>query len=113
ADDLPLSAVSSLIPPAGVDVAGIMHTGSELVSDAVADIRTRWSGPVAAYPDSGYFEMPDWKFVDVIPPERLEGYFRRWLREGVQAIGGCCGLGVPHIEAAVRAREAIRAERQP
>jgi homocysteine S-methyltransferase len=113
ADDLPLSAITSLVPPAGVDTVGIMHTGSELVSDAVAEIRKGWGGPIAAYPDSGYFEMPDWKFVDVIPAERLEGYFRRWLREGVQIIGGCCGLGVPHIEAAARARDAVRAERRP
>jgi homocysteine S-methyltransferase len=112
ADDLPLSTVSSLVPASGVDVMGVMHTGSELVSDAVATIRDTWSGPVAAYPDSGHFEMPDWKFVDVIPPERLEGYFGRWLRDGVQVIGGCCGLGVSHIEAAVRARDAVRAERR-
>lgn len=59
-----------------------------------------------AYPDSGYFEMPDWRFVDVIAPERLEGFYREWLAAGVQAIGGCCGLGVEHIKAAVRARDA-------
>jgi methionine synthase I (cobalamin-dependent) len=48
--------------------------------------------------------MPDWQFVDLIEPTRLESFYRQWMNEGVQLIGGCCGLTVEHIDAAQRVR---------
>lgn len=105
--DLPSDDIAKLILPAGVDVAGCMHTGSEIMAEALAGVRRHFTGPLMAYPDSGYFEMPDWRFVEVISPERLERYYRDWLASGVRLIGGCCGLGVEHIRAAVRARDAV------
>ena len=108
-DDIPLEAVTELIPKSGVDVAGVMHSGSELVSDSIAVIRRSFDGPLMAYPDSGYFEMPDWQFVDIIAPTRFEDFCRQWIADGVQVIGGCCGLTVEHVEAAVRARDAVAA----
>jgi homocysteine S-methyltransferase len=110
-EDVPLEAITRLIPTAGgdatgVDAAGVMHTGAELVEPALSAIRHRFAGPLMAYPDSGYFEMPDWRFVDVVTPARFEEFCRAWIGSGAQIIGGCCGLSVDHIRAAVRARDA-------
>lgn len=80
-----------------------MHTTSETVSDALDLIRTRLAGALIAYPDSGHFEMPDWRFVDTISPSRLHDYFNEWIGPGAQVLGGCCGLTVEHIEAAWQA----------
>jgi methionine synthase I (cobalamin-dependent) len=102
-EDLPLQTIVDLIPRSGIDAAGVMHTTSEIVSDALDLIRTRFDGPLTAYPDSGHFEMPDWRFVDTISPARLHDYFNEWIRHGAQAIGGCCGLTVAHIEVATQA----------
>ena len=110
-DEWPLSRVVDLIPDHGVDVAGVMHTGPEIVAASIEVLRARFKGPLMAYPDSGYFEMPDWRFVDVIAAQRFEAFCVDWLRAGVQLIGGCCGLGVAHIEAASRARAQVLAER--
>jgi homocysteine S-methyltransferase len=104
-EDLPLDAITSLIPAQGVDAAGVMHSGAEVVGEALASLRRHFKGPLMAYPDSGYFEMPNWRFVDVITPQRFEAFCRDWLAAGVQILGGCCGLTVAHIEAAVRARD--------
>jgi methionine synthase I (cobalamin-dependent) len=52
-----------------------------------------------AYPDSGYFKMPHWQFVDILPVDDFVAYSRQWIAAGVQIVGGCCGLGVEHIEA--------------
>ena len=104
--DLPVDDIARLLPPTGIDVAGCMHTRAEIMAEALEGVRRRFSGPLMAYPDSGYFEMPDWRFVDVISPERLEQFYSSWLASGVRLIGGCCGLGVEHIRAAVRARDA-------
>jgi methionine synthase I (cobalamin-dependent) len=111
-DELPISSVAQLIPTDRVDVAGVMHSSAEIVSAALDELRASFKGPLMAYPDSGYFEMPDWRFVDIIAPERFKQFCLQWLRSGVQLIGGCCGLGVAHIEAAGRARDTVLAERQ-
>jgi methionine synthase I (cobalamin-dependent) len=105
-DDLPLEEITRFVPQQGVDVVGVMHTGAELISECLSTIRKTFSGPLSVYPDSGYFEMPDWQFVDIIEPQRLEEFFKQWMNEGAQLIGGCCGLTVEHIDAAQRARSA-------
>ncbi|WP_420347350.1 homocysteine S-methyltransferase family protein [Pelagibius sp.] len=104
-DDLPLSAVTRLLPGAGLDAAGCMHSGADLIAAAQAETRKAFDGALMAYPDGGYFEMPDWRFVDVIDPGRMEDFFLDWLKQGTQIIGACCGLTVEHIQAAVRARD--------
>ena len=104
-EDIPIAELLNLIPTQGIDVAGPMHTRADLVEPILKELPKYFSGPRMAYPDSGHFEMPDWVFRDVLAPQDLETYFMTWLAHDVQAIGGCCGLTVRHIEAAVQARE--------
>ena len=104
-ETLPLSQIIDLIPGQGIDAAGVMHTQAPLISAAEQELRRRFQGPLMAYPDSGYFEMPDWKFIDVLPEDRFERYCLEWLGQGVQLLGGCCGLTPAHIGAAARARQ--------
>ena len=105
-DDLPLEEITKFIPKTGVDVAGVMHTSAEIVGESLSTIRKTFSGPLSAYPDGGYFEMPDWRFVDVIEPTRLETFFEEWTSLGAQVLGGCCGLTVEHVDAAQRVHHA-------
>jgi homocysteine S-methyltransferase len=105
--DVPFDEIAALIPAKGIDAAGVMHTGAETVAEALAIIRRRFKGPLMAYPDSGYFEMPDWRFVDTIAPDRFASYSADWIAAGAQIIGGCCGLGVEHIRAAARVRDGM------
>jgi len=90
-----LDAVLDL--PAGV--FGIMHSEVPDIAQGVDMLRERWSGPMAVYPESGYFTMPNWHFVDTISPEDLVSEARGWREKGVQLIGGCCGIGPEHIKA--------------
>jgi homocysteine S-methyltransferase len=105
--DLPVDDIARLIPAGRVDVAGCMHTGPDMVGEALDAVRRHFAGPLMAYPDGGYFEMPEWRFVDVIDPARLEEFYREWIAAGAQVIGGCCGLTVDHIEAAARVRNSL------
>lgn len=106
-EDIALSDIARMIPKGRVDVAGIMHTGSDTVADALGVIAGHFSGPLSAYPDSGYFAAPDWRFVDVISNDALQQFYIDWLGQGVRVIGGCCGTGLPHVKAAVAARAAF------
>ena len=110
-ETVPLSDIIGLVHGHTIDVVGIMHTGAELVGEALTVARQHFSGPLSAYPDSGYFAAPDWRFVDVITPAGLEEFYLAWLGQGARLIGGCCGLGLPHIRAAVRAREVFSQRR--
>jgi S-methylmethionine-dependent homocysteine/selenocysteine methylase len=50
------------------------------------------------YAHSGKFVEPNWIFNDVISPEDYAAAAKAWKQRGVQVIGGCCGIGVEHIE---------------
>ena len=106
-EEISLDAVASMIQKTGIDAAGIMHTGAEIMADALKVVRRRFDGPLMAYPDAGYFEMPDWRFVDVVTPQRFETLCREWISWGAQIIGGCCGLTPEHIRAVVRAKGSV------
>lgn len=77
----------------------IMHTPVTDIDRALAILRRYWDGPVGTYPESGYFTMPDWQFVDIIEPEALVEMAKGWVDNGVRMVGGCCGLGPEHIAA--------------
>lgn len=80
-------------------VISIMHTSPNDTDEALEIVRKYWKGPLGAYPESGYFKMPEWTFVDIIPPEDLVAKAHLWKDKGVTIFGGCCGLGPEHIAA--------------
>jgi homocysteine S-methyltransferase len=83
----------------GVGVINIMHSSVDDTTAGLPVLGEYWQGPVGAYPESGYFVMPNWQFVDIIEPDELVARARGWTDSGVQILGGCCGLGVPHVVA--------------
>jgi homocysteine S-methyltransferase len=95
--DIPFEDMTQVLNDFDVAAAGVMHTSSNVVGDAIAILRGAFTGPLMAYPDSGYFKMPQWQFEDVIPPEELLGFATEWVENGVQIVGGCCGLSPEHI----------------
>jgi homocysteine S-methyltransferase len=96
-DPLLLADVVGPVMARGGSVLAVMHSEVGDTGPALEVARRHWTGPLAAYPESGYFEMPSWRFVDVITPEDLVTHAERWLGQGVQILGGCCGLGPEHI----------------
>jgi homocysteine S-methyltransferase len=97
--DIPFAEVLEVLQDHEVPVAGLMHTRADITGDALAILRDRFDGPLMAYPDSGYFKMPNWQFEEVIPPDELLRFARQWRKQGVQVFGGCCGLSPEHIAA--------------
>ncbi|MDH3693333.1 MAG: homocysteine S-methyltransferase family protein [Gammaproteobacteria bacterium] len=77
----------------------VMHTAVPDVEQAMEVVRKYWDGPVGVYPEAGYFNMPNWQFVDVIEPDELAKAAQAWIDNGVCLVGGCCGLGPEHIAA--------------
>lgn len=98
-EDQQLEQVVQALAALQPEVISIMHSSPNDTGDAIDMLRRHWRGPVGAYPESGYFRMPDWTFVDIISPVDLVTKCRDWQSRGATAFGGCCGLGPEHIAA--------------
>ena len=88
-----VAALTALKPA----VMSVMHTSPNDTDDAITILRKHWSGPIGTYPECGYFQSPDWLFIDVIPPAALLAKSRDWQKLGASIFGGCCGIGAEHI----------------
>ncbi len=104
-EDYPFSDCVEVALKGRADVVGVMHTPVHATGPALDIVRRAWKGPMSAYPDSGFFRMPEWQFIDIIAPAELVAEARHWIARGVCALGGCCGLGLEHVEALAGLRE--------
>ncbi len=100
---IPFASLLDAAVPEGGDVFGVMHSDVDLTGPALEELGAVWSGPRMAYPDSGYFEMPHWQFVNIIAPGDFADAALGWIDSGTRIVGGCCGLGVEHIDALANA----------
>ena len=81
-----------------VPVITIMHTEVEYVPACLDVLKANWQGPIGVYAHSGKFVEPNWIFNDVISPKDYASAASSWLEQGVQILGGCCGIGLEHIQ---------------
>jgi S-methylmethionine-dependent homocysteine/selenocysteine methylase len=81
-----------------VPVVTIMHTEVEYIDACLNVLKANWQGPIGVYAHSGKFVEPNWIFNDVISPEDYASAANSWLQQGVQVVGGCCGIGFEHIQ---------------
>lgn len=94
--------VDSLLRSAPAMVS-VMHSAPHLTTPALEVVRRHWRGTLGAYAESGYFTMPEWQFVDIIPEAEYVALAEQWADSfDLAMIGGCCGIGPSHI-AALRA----------
>ena len=77
----------------------MMHSDFDCAEDAVGTMRNNFDGPVGVYPNAGYWQKPNWTFVDQIDPRDYAQATERWISAGAQIVGGCCGIGPAHIAA--------------
>ncbi len=101
-EDQKLEDVARALAATHPALISIMHSSPNDTGEAIGVVQRYWKGPMGAYPESGYFRMPEWTFVDIIPPEELVAKSREWKKQGVTVFGGCCGLGPDHIAALAR-----------
>ncbi|NKC13338.1 MAG: hypothetical protein GKR94_14445 [Gammaproteobacteria bacterium] len=97
--DMRFAEMVERAPPTAAQVCGIMHSPPEISGAALEVLRGFTDMPLMVYPDSGQFEMPHWNFSTVISEAAFVDWCLQWRDTGVQVFGGCCGLGLTHIEA--------------
>ena len=66
--------------------------------------------PLGAYPNVGRYLEYEWDFSTNPTPERFVEEVRRWVDEGMQIVGGCCGVRPEHIRSLADAFKPSTAE---
>lgn len=106
----------------GADAVGVnCSTGPATVLSAVECMAAATDLPLAAMPNAGMPRAIDGRNIYLCSPEYMASFARKFLKAGVQMLGGCCGTTPNHIRAmksALRANIAqkssgVRVVREP
>jgi methionine synthase I (cobalamin-dependent) len=93
-------AFADAVSNMGAGLLNLMHTPVPDVEEGLGIMAKIWNGPLGVYPESGFFKMPNWQFVDVIAPDVLVEAAKPWVENhGIRVLGGCCGIQPDHIRA--------------
>jgi S-methylmethionine-dependent homocysteine/selenocysteine methylase len=99
--DVALDAGLKELVPLGAKVINVFHSNVKSTDAALPLVREKWSGPIGVYPEAGRVDYIDPLSDpagknDLTPAEFLD-LARKWVQDGVQIIGGCCGIGPDYI----------------
>ncbi len=90
---VPLATCLDALLPLEPAAVAVMHSPLTAVVPALGALRTRWTGPLGAYPDIGD------GLTRAVSPAALADQAREWLVAGARIIGGCCGTTPDHVRA--------------
>jgi S-methylmethionine-dependent homocysteine/selenocysteine methylase len=99
--DVPLDRGLDELVPLGGKVITVFHSNVKATDAALPLLREKWSGPIGIYPEAGREDYvdpnPDPADKNDITPAEFLDLARKWVQDGVQVIGGCCGIGPDYI----------------
>jgi S-methylmethionine-dependent homocysteine/selenocysteine methylase len=99
--DVPLDRGLDELVPLGGKVINVFHSNVRSTDAALPIVREKWSGPIGVYPEAGREDYvdptPDPAGKNDLTPAEFLDLGRKWVQEGVQVIGGCCGIGPDYI----------------
>ncbi len=85
----------------GGSVVTLFHSSLASTKAALPIVKDRWQGPIAVYPEAERHDYvatyKDETGDQGVTPEEFLGFARDCVAEGVQIIGGCCGVELEHI----------------
>jgi len=109
-DGTPPDVAAARLASAGADAIGVnCSTGPATVLTAIERMRAVTDLPLVAMPNAGTPRNVDGRNIYLCSPEYMASFARKYVRAGVQFIGGCCGTTPNHIRAmksAIRAMDA-------
>jgi homocysteine S-methyltransferase len=112
-DGTPADVAAARLTSAGADAVGCnCSTGPATVLTAIERMRNATDLPLVAMPNAGMPRNVDGRNIYLCSPEYMASFARKFVRAGVQFVGGCCGTTPNHIRAmksAIRAMDAQQA----
>jgi methionine synthase / methylenetetrahydrofolate reductase(NADPH) len=109
-DGTPADVAAARLTSAGADAIGVnCSSGPATVLTAIERMRASTDLPLVAMPNAGMPRNVDGRNIYLCSPEYMASFARKFVRAGVQFVGGCCGTTPNHIRAmksAIRAMDA-------
>ena len=95
----PLEDALTALKEKDVPLINIMHTEVDHIDACLEILKTHWQGAVGIYAHVCQFSEDNTTaiFDDMISPSNYARASKRWMDQGVQLIGGCCGVRKEHI----------------
>jgi S-methylmethionine-dependent homocysteine/selenocysteine methylase/SAM-dependent methyltransferase len=84
----------------GIGALAINCVPPDHVTGMLSWLRDFTDLPLGAYPNLGYLSAAGWRHELSIGGREYAELARSWREEGAQLIGGCCGVGPEHLQAA-------------
>ena len=85
----------------GGEVVTVFHSPVDATDDALAVVRAHWNGPIGVYPEAERMDYVDTHRDETVEtkltPDEFVARAQRWVAEGVQVVGGCCGVELEYI----------------
>lgn len=85
----------------GPKAVAVFHSPIAATDKALPIVKAKWKGPIAIYPEG---ERHDYVAIHRdrnepvhITPEEFVAKAKAWVADGVQIVGGCCGIELEHI----------------
>ncbi|MGH8245408.1 MAG: bifunctional homocysteine S-methyltransferase/methylenetetrahydrofolate reductase, partial [Gammaproteobacteria bacterium] len=96
----------------GADLIGVnCGVGPQVMLESVERMAKVVSRRLVAQPNAGKPRYFEGRNLYLSSPEYLASYARRFIRAGVQVVGGCCGTTPAHIQSIRSAVRTLRATR--
>jgi S-methylmethionine-dependent homocysteine/selenocysteine methylase len=99
--ETPLAQTLDEVLPLGASVVSVFHSNVDDTASALPIVMEKWRGPLGVYPEAARTDYVDtYANPEVQNNISVEGFVdlaRKWVGQGVQVIGGCCGIGVDYI----------------
>ncbi len=110
-DGTPAEVAAERLAAAGADAVGCnCSLGPATVLTAIERMRAVTTLPLVAMPNAGMPRAVDGRNIYLCSPEYMASFARKFVKAGVQFIGGCCGTTPNHIRAMKSAMRAIDAQ---
>ena len=85
----------------GGEVVTVFHSPVDATDAALDVVKAHWNGPIGIYPEAertDYVDAHRDETMDTkLTPDEFVARAQRWVAEGVQVIGGCCGVELEYI----------------
>lgn len=99
--DEPFDAEFAGLAALGGEVVTVFHSPVDATDSALAVVKAHWDGPIGVYPEAerrDYVEAHRDDSVETkLTPDEFVARARQWVADGVQVVGGCCGIELEYI----------------
>ncbi len=99
--DEPLAAAFDEVTALGGSLVTLFHSPFAATNAALPLVKDRWHGPIGIYPEAERrdYVTPtrDPNVPTTLSPEEFVQNAQRWVEQGVQVVGGCCGIEIDYI----------------